>query len=361
MIYRGKDGVFALYRDHYNTAELHLDNIPRREWGLNVFSPELKGWKRNLVFKDEGELRERLTQNRPPAGLFAGTATYLDPNEIDKKKRDLIGFDFVIDLDEDDADYENRTEFINAMREKTKAVVDRFLVDLGFPLEAMQIDFSGKKGFHLTFESKMFRDLDVSSRRQIVDYIMGNKLDRSSLLPTENLTKYGWSSQMMHFISKLVADPCKENIEKYFAKKYVKKLGSLFSDPDVIARLKTGSLKDFDKKVLISGMMKEHRITIKDVFDRKPTVDSNRLFRIPGSLHPKSGLPCVRLTRYHLDSTELIIDEIMEVAGEDEVTVELAEDIEIDFPVKKTILAGQHKMKRYEALVALTTECKKKW
>jgi len=361
MIYKGKDGVFALYREHYNTAELHLENIPRREWGLNVFSPDLKGWQRNMVFKDEGELRERLTSNRPPAGLFAGTATYLDPNEIDKKRRDLIGFDFVIDLDEDDADYENRVEFIDAMREKTKALVDRFLVDLGFPLESMQIDFSGKKGFHLTFETEAFRDMDVSSRRQIVDYIMGNKLDRSSLLPSDNLTKYGWSSQMMHFISKLVENPSKENIEKYFAKKYVKKLGSLFSDPDVIARLKTGSLKDFDKKVLISGMMKEHNATIKNVFDRKPTVDSNRLFRIPGSLHPKSGLPCVRLTRYHLDSTELIVDQIMEVAGEDEVTIELSEDVEIDFPTKKVIPAGQHKMKRYEALVALTTECKKKW
>ena len=108
-------------------------------------------------------------------------------------------------------------------------------------------------------------------------------------------------------------------------------------------------------------MMKEHKTTIKDIFDKKPTVDSNRLFRIPGSLHPKSGLPCVRLTRYHLDSTELIIDEIMEVAGEDEVEVELAEDVEIDFPVKKIIPAGIHKLKRYEALVALTTECKKKW
>jgi hypothetical protein len=51
----------------------------------------------------------------------------------------------------------------------------------------------------------------------------------------------------------------------------------------------------------------------------------------------------------------------MEVAGEDEVTIELSEDVEIDFPTKKVIPAGQHKMKRYEALVALTTECKKKW
>ena len=50
MIYKGKEGVLSLYREHYKTAELHLDKIPRREWGLNVFSPELKGWQRNMVF-----------------------------------------------------------------------------------------------------------------------------------------------------------------------------------------------------------------------------------------------------------------------------------------------------------------------
>lgn len=361
MIYEGKEGLFALFREHYENTDLHINDIHRREISINVFSPELKGWSRHLYFQNKDDLKERTTQRKPPAGLFSSTAYYLDPNEKVPRKRDLIGCDFVIDLDDDMLDYENRFDFIDDMRKKTKAIIDRFLPDLGFDLDEILIDFSGKKGFHLTFETEALKSLDQPSRRQIIDYIMATKLNRDALLEGNRLSKYGWNKQLMYFISKLVKDPSEKHMQLYFAKNKVKKISSLLSAPAVIARLKTGSLVDFNKKVLVIGMMKEHRINIQKIVDKKPTVDLHRTFRVPGSLHPGSGLPCVRLTKYHLNSTELIIDEIMAVAGEDEVTVKLTKEVVIDFPVKKTFPAGVQKMKRYEALPALIVECKKHW
>ena len=51
----------------------------------------------------------------------------------------------------------------------------------------------------------------------------------------------------------------------------------------------------------------------------------------------------------------------MAAVGEDEVTVKLTKEVVIDFPVKKTFPTGVQKMRRYEALSALTVECKKHW
>ena len=309
---QGKDGLFGLYKHHYEHTDLSITDIQRREIATQEFSPQLSAFNRAQYFPTKESLVLKLLENaRPPAGLFSSTAYYLDPNESKPTKRGLIGYDFVIDLDDDALAYEDRYDFIDAMRKKTKAVVDRFLKDLGFDEDLMLVDFSGNKGFHLTFDDEKYRNLDQSDRRQIIDYIIGNKLDRDILLVNNKLSHYGWNKQAVYFLESLLKDPSREHIEKYFPKNKAKKIDSLLSDPAVVARLTAGSLVDFDTKVLKLAMMKEHRLNIKNVVDKKPTVDKHRIFRVPGSLHPKSGLPSVRLSKHHLDSTDAIIDEIL--------------------------------------------------
>lgn len=361
-VYQDKNGLFGLYKHHYEHTTLHITDMPRREIATQEFSPQLRAFSRAQYFDTKSALVEDLLENaRPPAGLFCSTAYYLDPNETKPTKRGLIGYDFVIDLDDDALAYADRYDFIDAMRKKTKAVVERFLKDLGFDEGLMLVDFSGNKGFHLTFDDEKYRNLDQSDRRQIIDYIIGNKLDRDILLVNNKLSHYGWNKQAVFFLEYLLKDPSKENIEKYFTINKVKKINSLLTDPAVIARLSAGSLVDFDTKVLKLAMMKEHRLNIKNVVDKKPTVDKHRIFRVPGSLHPKSGLPSVRLTKHHLNSTDAIIDEIMRIAGEDMVTVTIGEDVEIDFPRKTVFTEGTHTVPRYEALCILTKACKKHW
>lgn len=359
---QGKDGLFGLYKHHYEHTDLSITDIQRREIATQEFSPQLSAFNRAQYFPTKESLVLKLLENaRPPAGLFSSTAYYLDPNESKPTKRGLIGYDFVIDLDDDALAYEDRYDFIDAMRKKTKAVVDRFLKDLGFDEDLMLVDFSGNKGFHLTFDDEKYRNLDQSDRRQIIDYIIGNKLDRDILLVNNKLSHYGWNKQAVYFLESLLKDPSREHIKKYFPINKAKKIDSLLSDPAVVARLTAGSLVDFDTKVLKLAMMKEHRLNIKNVVDKKPTVDKHRIFRVPGSLHPKSGLPSVRLSKHHLDSTDAIIDEIMILAGEDMVTITIGEDLEIDFPRRTVFTQGTHTVPRYEALCILTKECKKHW
>lgn len=221
---QGKDGLFGLYKHHYEHTDLLITDIQRREIATQEFSPQLSAFNRAQYFPTKESLVLKLLENaRPPAGLFSSTAYYLDPNESKPTKRGLIGYDFVIDLDDDALAYEDRYDFIDAMRKKTKAVVDRFLKDLGFDEDLMLVDFSGNKGFHLTFDDEKYRNLDQSDRRQIIDYIIGNKLDRDILLVNNKLSHYGWNKQAVYFLESLLKDPSREHIEKYFPKNKAKK------------------------------------------------------------------------------------------------------------------------------------------
>ena len=356
-MYEGKKGMYDLFTEHYSTAELHISDIHRKEIAQFQFG-DTGQWHRAQYFQNHTDLQRNLTEGRPPAGLFSSAAYYMDPNERVITRRDLMKFDFIIDLDDYMPDDMDMIDFIDIMRAKTKYLVDRYLLDLGFKEEDMMIDFSGNKGFHITFESDDYTHLDQADRRQIIGYVVGDKLDRSLILPDSKLRHYGWNKQVVHFLNHILEDSSIENLQKYFTKSNAKKINSLLADPAVVARLQAGSLVDFDLNALRKAVMKEHAINVKSIVDKGCTTDKHRIFRVPGSLHAKRGLPSVRLDMFQLDSVDLIIDEIMRVAGEDEVEVNLLNDVEINFPRKKSFEKGKHTMPRYEALCAIVEDCK---
>jgi len=356
-MYEGKKGMYALFSEHYEDADLHINEIHRKEIAQAQFG-NTGQWHRAQYFQNKDDLKKNLTEGRPPAGLFASSAYYMDPNERMITRRGLMKFDFIVDLDDYMNDEDDMIDFIEDMRLKTKAVIDRFLVDLGFDKDDMKIDFSGNKGFHITIESDEYAYLDQADRRQLIGYVVGDKLDRSTILEDSKIRHYGWNKQVVHFVNGLLEDPSVDNLEKYFPKTKAKKINSLLTDPDVLSRLQAGSLVDFDLNALRKAVMKEHAINVKSIVDKGCTTDKHRIFRVPGSLHAKRGLPSVRLDMFQLDSVDLIIDEIMRVAGEDEVEVNLFNDVEINFPRKKSFEKGKHTMPRYEALCAIVEDCK---
>lgn len=356
-MYEGKQGMYDLFRQHYSSAELHINDIHRKEIAMFVFS-KTGEWHRAMYFQNKDDLIEKMVTDKPPAGLFASTAYYMDPNERVISRRDLMKFDFVVDLDDYMDEDLDMVDFIDIMRQKTKDLVDRFLIDLGFDEKDMVVDFSGNKGFHITFESDKYTTMDQADRRQIIGYIVGDKLDRKMVLPDSKLRHYGWAKQVVHFMNKLLEDSSIEHLETYFSKPNAKEINSLLADPAVVARLQAGSLIDFNLNALRRGVMKDHNINVKSIVDKGCTTDKHRILRVPGSLHAKKGLPSVRLDRYQLDSIDLVIDEIMRVAGEDEIEINLLNDVEIDFPRKKSFKKGKHTIPRYEALCAIVQDCK---
>ena len=139
-MYEGKKGMYDLFTEHYATAELHINDIHRKEIAQFQFG-DTGQWHRAQYFQNHTDLQRNLTEGRPPAGLFSSAAYYMDPNERVITRRDLIKFDFIIDLDDYMPDDMDMVDFIDIMRAKTKHLVDRYLLDLGFKEEDMMIDF----------------------------------------------------------------------------------------------------------------------------------------------------------------------------------------------------------------------------
>ena len=82
--------------------------------------------------------------------------------------------------------------------------------------------------------------------------------------------------------------------------------------------------------------------------DEPVTTDTNRLIRLPGSLHGGSGLSVQRLTREELTTFDPLIDAVPETFQNHEITVELSDPREIELGgVSRSLAAGTHTIPEY--------------
>ena len=341
-MYSGKLGYRDIVREYYESADLLVEDIHRREISIDLNV-------RNIYCNSIDDLRSKiLDRQKAPSGIFASTGYYLDPHDC----KDLINYDLVFDLDTDNT-FENRFDQIEDSRKITLRMIDTVLKDLGFEKEDMLIEYSGSKGFHVTITDEYYRNLDAVERRQLIDYIQGKGVDKANIIVDGKLRPYGWGRQVGHFINEVILSPDfdSEDLNKYFGKNVVKKISALLENPQKVEDLKAGRFREFTG--LLPATMRFTK-ELSDYLDRKVTTDRRRVLRVPGSIHGKSGLPSIRVDYDDLVLTEIIVDKLMTTVGTDEVTILLEEDVTIDFPYKKTITAGEQTLPRYEALCVLS-------
>ena len=341
-MYSGKLGYRDIVREYYESADLLVEDIHRREISIDLNV-------RNIYCNSIDDLRSKiLDRQKAPSGIFASTGYYLDPHDC----KDLINYDLVFDLDTDNT-FENRFDQIEDSRKITLRMIDTVLKDLGFEKEDMLIEYSGSKGFHVTITDEYYRNLDAVERRQLIDYIQGKGVDKANIIVDGKLRPYGWGRQVGHFINEVILSPDfdSEDLNKYFGKNVVKKISALLENPQRVEDLKAGRFREFTG--LLPATMRFTK-ELSDYLDRKVTTDRRRVLRVPGSIHGKSGLPSIRVDYDDLVLTEIIVDKLMTTVGADEVNILLEEDVTIDFPYKKVIPAGEHTLPRYEALCVLS-------
>ena len=85
--------------------------------------------------------------------------------------------------------------------------------------------------------------------------------------------------------------------------------------------------------------------------DLSVTDDMRRILRVPGSIHGKTGLPCMLISRDELNS-EAIKQKVPEVVGTDLLEVSIPHLAKTPFGVYE---AGVAELPRYEALAVLAT------
>lgn len=343
----------TLRKEHYTNAKLEVSDIQRREIAFAYRGEEgIKG--RAQYFASIEDLTEHLENTAKIVAVYASIGYYLDPNVYSPSKRGLTGYDLVFDVDMKYTQ-ENRTEWMHEVCYRTSALMDVLVEDLGFSRDKMVLDFSGGKGFHITIEDESFRNLSKDDRIDLVNYIKGEKIIRKEL----TTGKGGWNNKYKGYINrivKLMSNDKKVNCERLLSLNLpmatAKKISGLMNDAANRNRVSQGHLGLFDAKVsksLQNNFYNEQRELFSCV-DKTVTPDRHRILRVPGSIHPSTGLVSVRLEPSDIDEPNIIFEKIKSTAGVDEVEIVLEKATLEDFTSKKLWEAGTHKVPRWLAL-----------
>lgn len=371
------ENLDKLYLEYYSRTNLSVPNIPRREIAFSYWKG-LPPQDRHRYFESDNQLNE-FVRKVPRSAVFASAAYYLDPMAREFSKKGLKKFDLIFDIDGDaiEGDY---FEMITEMCKHGKSLIDDFLMeDFGIPLEDLRIEFSGKKGLHVTVLSEEHKQLSQESRRQLFYYIEGSQVDKAVLFPERKgyvvamPNAKGWRKYARKTIMSLLAqtegktqEEVKEIVVSWGLPKIrAKKISDLLTRPKIRQAVLEGRLSALTGKGektlsdLMKTVTKQHNLGLGGCLDRKPTVDKHRIFRVPNSLHPKSGFPCLEISYDDLSNPTAIFDKIKEAVGTDLVTIVLSEPVVVETDRIHRFEVGEHTLPRYLAIASLSKICYK--
>jgi DNA primase small subunit len=373
------------FRRYYETAKPILpDRFGRREFGFMFWTPGIV--QRHLGFSREEELRSFLT-TRVPAHAYYSSAYYETPNAATMEEKGWLGADLIFDLDADhlpNAAKMSYPEMLEAIRVRILRLYDDFLkADFGFDEKAMRIVFSGGRGYHIHVFDERVWPLGSHERREIVDWITGKGLDVDAVFRESAFDKKefqghtrvktrvvapaqdepGWRGKIMRGIEGLAA-----KLEAMSPDEAVKFLTSfegvsdseaedlyanLFkprtTKPRVIRgvdRLREGKLEalsDRSRDLLIrlvrdlqpvrseeqAGVALEGIIQRAET-DEPVTSDIKRLIRMPSSLHGKTGLEVIPMSRDAIDDFRPLRDAVPKAWTDDPVSMNLKGKINLE-------------------------------
>ena len=373
------------YRRYYATTKRILpDRFGRREFGFMFFNSTMV--IRHLGFGREQELTDFLV-NKTPAHAYYSSAYYDKPNAPTMEEKGWLGADLIFDLDADhlpNAKSMTYPEMLEAIRQRIMKLYDDFLKsDFGFDEGRMRLVFSGGRGYHIHVFDERVWTLGSHERREIVDWVTGKGLDVDSLFRESAFDKRefqgrarvkkkvvgpaqdepGWRGKIARGMDQLVT--ALEGMEHDKAIAFLVSFegvkesaaedlyGNLFkaraTKPKVIRgvdRLREGqieALSDRSRDLLIrivkdvqeihldqqAGVALDGIVQRGDT-DEPVTSDIKRLIRLPSSLHGKTGLRVIPLTRDQVDDFRPLRDAVPDTWTDDPVSMRLANRINLE-------------------------------
>jgi DNA primase small subunit len=326
----------AYYREHLSKYP-EISMFEKREFAfLHWMKP---GMVRHIGYSNRDTLLFDLVSNGPRHS-YRSAALYQNPSDLAMDKKNLLGCDFVVDIDADhlptscankhnysicqkcnavypgdknDACKEcEHTKFrkitwicdecLDATKVQIRNLVENFLLDdLSIPENDIQLYFSGHRGYHIHLESEALQHLNQDARRDLVDYMTGQ----------------GFSLKLAQF-GKVAGGFNGFRLDQWgWAGKYAKKFYQILSHGEP-------AIRQIFEPVLPANMLKiliEHRDFLRDQLDKHNpswyikgagesfwmqvldvlrhqimadvdvvvSIDLHRLIRLEGSIHGKSG------------------------------------------------------------------------
>ncbi len=345
------------FRDHYRRTELTLPpDAADREWG---YIPWTAGPGTTMVrhrsLLELGDLGEVLVRERPQHVYFSA-GRYDEPGAGSMDEKGWRSSDLVFDLDADHLPRVTLGEDSYAeMLEKCKDALVRLLSFLedDFGFRELEIVFSGGRGYHVHVRDDAILGLDGDGRREIVDYVRGIGLEFDELIRTETVAGLGRKT------------PTQRRLLEVDGGWGRRTHGHLLSALDELLELEEEAaiarLREFDgigegkaratlaaarnnREELEAGNVTVHtavsqlaerfaRLAVERdnaPIDEPVTTDTNRLIRLPGSLHGGSALETVRIDREDVGAFDPLVDAVPETFRGHEIAVNVSRGGEVE-------------------------------
>ena len=358
--------LLKMFRRYYKENEMPMPSrFGRREFGFMYFDRDFM--QRHMSFSNPTEMRKFMIAQVPKHSYYS-TAYYRRPNAPTMEEKGWMGADLIFDLDADHlegAEDMSYSQMMDQIKKEMINLLDSFLYnDLGFDEKDVGIYFSGGRGYHAHIELNDVTGLGSHERREIVDFVTSNGLDIDRVFRQENVVRSvvnvkgqernniftfrtippedsgGWWLRMRNGLKDVVNDVCDQDTKdlkrtypsiKSMSPKTIESYrDDLIKSRDVIfVNNRMATLKKGTQDMLIKIMKEDVAYRLSGEVDEPVTADIKRLIRLPGSLHGKTGLKVMPITRDELNGFDPLMDALPESYTSDPITVNVKRKTDI--------------------------------
>lgn len=358
--------LLKMFRRYYKENEMPMPSrFGRREFGFMYFDRNFM--QRHMSFSNPTEMRRFMIAQVPKHSYYS-TAYYRRPNAPTMEEKGWMGADLIFDLDADHlegAEDMSYSQMMDQIKKEMINLLDSFLYnDLGFDEKDVGIYFSGGRGYHAHIELNDVTGLGSHERREIVDFVTSNGLDIDRVFRQENVVRSvvnvkgqernnistfrtippedsgGWWLRMRNGLKDVVNDVCDQDTKdlkrtypsiKSMSPKTIESYrDDLIKSRDVIfVNNRMATLKKGTQDMLIKIMKEDVAYRLSGEVDEPVTADIKRLIRLPGSLHGKTGLKVMPITRDELNGFDPLLDALPESYTSDPITVNVKRKTDI--------------------------------
>jgi DNA primase small subunit len=344
---RTREYLRGRFGDHYRRSEIDLPPAPeRREWGHIPFTAGAGTTMiRHQSVLDLGAVSDFLARERPRHVYFSA-GRYDDPGADSMAGKGWQGSDLIFDLDADhlpgvDPVRDGYAAMLERCKEELFDLLDILEADFGFgdPL----IVFSGGRGYHVHVRKEGIRSLDSERRGEIADYVRGADLAEEAYVRTVSrggvnrrvlATDGGWGrrihGRLLEVVDELRAAEEEAALERLQAYEGIGtgRAGKILET--AVERREAVAAGDLElggtgMRRLVKLLAEEVRAEQGAHVDEPVTTDTNRLIRLPGSLHGGTGLAVTRIERDDLPEFDPLTDAVPATFREQAVRIEVPE------------------------------------
>lgn len=305
-----------IFKEYYfkHLEEIEIPSrMSEREFGYMTFESVMI---RHLSFNTPEDLRVHILKEAPHS-VYYSTSFYAEPSKPMHEKG-LKGGELVFDIDADELSSPCREKHdkwlcrecgrqetgvrpnkcpsckgtrlhevniacnvcLDAAKQEALKLLDILVEDFGIKRTSLAVYFSGSMGYHISVSDPVFEEADQAVRSEIVDYVSGQGFIPESL---------GVSSQSTYenLVERLPSETARGwrgRIARHF--KTVEEGGedSGGAKTRMIELYRRSGYKKF--RIAVQNAAKKSGATV----DPSVTTDIHRIFRLPGTLHGKTGL-----------------------------------------------------------------------